>query len=59
MMKRILIFIVISQLVTQIFAINPFRFALITDLHIQMGNNAPEKDLETVIQDINQQQNID
>lgn len=59
MMKRILIFIVFYQLVIQIFAINPFRFALITDLHIQMGNNAPEKDLETVIQDINQQQNID
>lgn len=59
MMKRILILIVFSQLVTQIFAINPFRFAFITDLHIQMENASPEQDLENVIRDINQQHNID
>ena len=59
MTKRILIFIVISQLVTQIFAINPFRFAFITDLHIQMENASPAQDLESVIRDINLQHNID
>lgn len=57
-MKRLLIFIAFSLLIFQILAANTFKFAFITDLHIQMEKSSPDQDLNLVIEDINKQNDI-
>lgn len=56
---RQLIIIVLLLSANQLFAAEVFRFALITDLHVQMQNAQPAEDLKNAIDDINQQKNID
>ncbi len=57
--RHVLIFfyLVLFQVVT--FAIEPFRFALFTDLHISTSNPVPAEDLRQAITDVNALQGID
>ena len=57
--RTILIFfyLVLFQVVT--FAIEPFRFALFSDLHISTSNPVPAEDLSQSVTDVNALQGID
>lgn len=56
---RQLIITVLIFAAHQLLAVNTFRFALITDLHIQMQNQQPAEDLTNAISDINLRKDID
>jgi 3',5'-cyclic AMP phosphodiesterase CpdA len=57
-MKKIIYLIVFIVNISIVYAVEPFRFALITDLHIQTGNPRPTNDLKQVISELNSLQDI-
>lgn len=58
-MKRFLSSLIISLCVISAFAIRPFRFALLTDIHLSSTNPSPLEDLCRSIDEINVQKNVD
>lgn len=62
MKKKILNFIItllFSQFCLSIFAIEPFRFVLFTDLHISIENPIPSQDLQNSVNEVNKTNGID
>ena len=62
MIKKILnlvTIILLSQFCVSVFAVEPFRFALLTDLHISNKKPQNEVDLKNAVKDVNSQHNID
>ncbi len=58
-MKKIVIGIFLFFCISVVYATETFRFALITDLHIQMKNLQPDEDLLNAVNDINHLPEID
>ena len=52
-MKKILVSIVLLVCFSVGYAAETFRFALFTDLHIQMINQQPAIDLQNAVTDVN------
>lgn len=57
-MKKILLVILVLALSIVNYAVEPFTFALLTDIHISNGNQKPLEDLQRSVDDINSQSNI-
>ncbi len=59
-MKKFIIFLFINLTFSiLVFAAEPFRFALITDLHITVNNPVPAEDLQNAIGEINSMKDVD
>ena len=58
-MRKTLALIVLIFCISVISAAETFRFALFTDLHIQMINPQPAIDLQNAVNDVNALQGID
>ena len=54
-----LFFLLLSGFYFSAFAIKPFRFALLSDLHISSTNREPSEDLQLAVMDVNAQPGID
>jgi len=52
-MKRFLFYFLLTISSLQVYSAEGFRFAYLTDLHIQLKNNQPAIDLENAIQEVN------
>ncbi|MGB4414067.1 MAG: PQQ-binding-like beta-propeller repeat protein [Paludibacter sp.] len=59
MMRRVVLFISLLLCYSSVYASDTFRFALFTDLHIQIANQQPAEDLQNVVNDVNALQDID
>ena len=58
-MKKIFVSIVLFICISVVYAAETFRFALFTDLHIQIINPQPAIDLKNAVNDVNALQGID
>lgn len=58
-MRKFLVFLVLISSFICVKGVEPFRFALFTDLHIQSANQQASDDLKLAVQDVNTQKEID
>ncbi|MCE5331701.1 MAG: PQQ-binding-like beta-propeller repeat protein [Bacteroidales bacterium] len=58
-MRKVILFIGLLLCFSAVYASDTFRFALFTDLHVQMDNQQPAEDLQNAVNDVNALQNID
>lgn len=58
-MKKIIFSVFLLTFLSVIYAAETFRFALFTDLHIQMINNQPDEDLQNAVNEVNTMSDID
>ncbi len=58
-MKQIQLLLLLLYCSYTVYAQQSFKFALFTDLHIQMNNPSPEQDLEQAVIDVNKATDLD